>query len=197
MTQYSVRKGLKVFGKEGADAVISEMTQLDTRGVIEPKKRSMLTIDERRRALAYLMFLKKKRCGKIKGRGCADGRKQRIYKSKEETSAPTVAIESVFISCAIDAHENRVVATGDVPGAFMHSDMDEVLHMRLEGPLAKLLTQVNPEKYEAYLEDENRTPVIYVLLKKALYGTLQAAMCVILERAKFQTGKVGFCNQSV
>jgi hypothetical protein len=44
------------------------------------------------------MFLKKKRCGKIKARGCADGRKQRLYKTKEETSAPTVSIESVMLT---------------------------------------------------------------------------------------------------
>jgi hypothetical protein len=48
------------------------------------------------------MFLKEKRCGKIKGRGCADGCKQREYLSKEDTSSPTVAIESVFLSCVID-----------------------------------------------------------------------------------------------
>ncbi len=176
MTQYSVRKGLKVFGKEGATAVITEMRQLDERGVIKPKKASLLTREEKRRALMYLMFLKKKRCGRIKGRGCADGRKQRVYKRKEETSAPTVAIESVMISCAIDAYERRFVATADVPGAFMHADMDEVLYMRIDGPLAKLLVEVNPERYKDFLEYEGDTEVIYVLLEKALYGTLQAAL---------------------
>ena len=92
------------------------------------------------------MFLKKKRCGRIKGRGCADGRKQRIYKTKEETSAPTVAIESLMLSCTIDAKERRSVITADIPGAFMQADMDEVLYMKLEGPLAKLLTKVDPKK---------------------------------------------------
>jgi hypothetical protein len=31
------------------------------------------------------------------------------------------------------------VITIDIPGAFMHSDMDELINMRLEGQLAKLL----------------------------------------------------------
>jgi hypothetical protein len=54
------------------------------------------------------MFLKEKRCGKMKGHGCADGRKQQEYLTKEETSSPTVAIESVMLSCTIDAqHEGR------------------------------------------------------------------------------------------
>jgi len=176
MTQHSVNKGLKVFGESGSEAVVAEMQQLHDRDVIEPKKSSMLTREEKHKALHYLMFLKKKRCGRIKARGCADGRKQRIYKTKEETSAPTVAIESLMLSCTIDAKEKRKVVTADIPGAFMQADMDEVIHMKLEGPLAELLTKVNPAKYEKFIEIEKGKPVMYVLLKKALYGTLQAAL---------------------
>jgi hypothetical protein len=51
------------------------------------------------------MFLKHKQCGRIKGRGCADGWKQRVYKMKEETRAPTVSVESLFLSCVVDAKE--------------------------------------------------------------------------------------------
>ncbi len=94
------------------------MQQLHNMDVVEPKRSNMLTQEERSRALNYLMFLKEKRSGKIKGRGCADGRKQRLYKTKEETSAPTVAIESLFLTCTIDAKERRTVATTDIPGAF-------------------------------------------------------------------------------
>lgn len=176
LTQHSIKKGLQVFGQKGADAVITEMKQLHERKVIEPKAAHMLTKEEKRRALHYLMFLKQKRCGRIKGRGCADGRKQRIYKSKEETSSPTVAVESLFISCVIDAKEGRDVITCDIPGAFMQSDMDEVIHMKLEGPLAELLTKVDPKTYLKYMVKENGKSVIYVTLKKALYGTLQAAL---------------------
>ena len=61
------------------------------------------------------MFLKEKRCGKIKGRGCADGRKQRVYKTKDETSAPTIYIESLFLLCMLNAKENRYTVTCDVP----------------------------------------------------------------------------------
>jgi hypothetical protein len=176
MTQHSVKKGLKEFGKAGSDAVIAEMQQLHDRDVIEPKKANLLTQGEKNKALHYLMFLKKKRCGRIKGRGCADGRKQRIYKTKEETSAPTVAIESLMLSCTIDAKERRSVITADIPGAFMQADMDEVLYMKLEGPLAKLLTKVDPKKYEKFVEYEKGKPVMYVRLKKAHYGTLQASL---------------------
>ncbi len=175
LTQYSVKKGLRIFGEKGAEAVVKEMKQLHERKVITPRPARMLTREEKQKALEYLMFLKRKRCGRIKARGCADGRKQRLYKTKEETSSPTVATESLLITCAIDAKEGRDVATCDIPGAFMQASMDNVLHMRLVGPLADLLAKVDPDLYSKYIEVENGKAVIYVRLDKALYGTLQAA----------------------
>jgi hypothetical protein len=76
MTQHSVKKGLRLFGDAGKDAVYSEMQQLHEMEAIEPKRLNMLTREEKRASLHYLMFLKQKRCGRSKGRGCADGRKQ-------------------------------------------------------------------------------------------------------------------------
>lgn len=71
------------------------------------------------------MFSKKKRCGQTKGGGCADGGKQRLHKTKEETSPPTARTELLFVSCAIDVNEGRDVATVDIPGAFVQADVDE------------------------------------------------------------------------
>jgi hypothetical protein len=147
LTQHSVKKGLKVFGEACATAVVTEMTQLDYHECINPQHARLLTHEERKKALNYLMFLKKKRCGRIKGHGCGDGRKQRLYKTKKDTSAPTAAIESLMLTCMNDAKEQRdVVVTADMPGAFMQAKMDELLHMQLEGLLAILLTKVNPVK---------------------------------------------------
>ena len=69
------------------------------------------------------MFMKQKRCGKIKGRGCSDGRKQRKYLTKDDTSAPTVATEALFLTCIINSMEHRKVAAVEIPGAFMQADM--------------------------------------------------------------------------
>ena len=158
------------------------MKQLHDRKTIRPRMSKDLTGQEKRRALAYLMFIKEKRCGTIKARGCADGRKQRLYKTKEGTSSPTVRTESLLLSCVIDAKEKRQVMTCDVPGAFMQVDVDEVVHVRLVGALAELLTKVNPELYAKYMAKENGKSVLYVQLQKALYGTLSAAMlfCCLL-----------------
>ncbi|CAB9514292.1 hypothetical protein SEMRO_644_G180510.1 [Seminavis robusta] len=50
-TQYSVNKGLKVFGQPGAEAVIKEMQQLHDRKVGHPVKATLLTPEERRKSL--------------------------------------------------------------------------------------------------------------------------------------------------
>jgi Reverse transcriptase (RNA-dependent DNA polymerase) len=142
---------------------------------MQPVAAESLTQEQRQRTLAYLMFLKQKRCGKVKGRGCADGRKQRVYTAKEEASSPTVSIEPIMLSCVIDAKEGQHVAMADIPGAFMQADMDEVMHMRLEGTMRDLLLNVAPE-FSPYVTMENGRRVLYVLLTKALYGTLRAAL---------------------
>ena len=170
-----MKKGLKLFGEAGAQAVVTEMQQLHDCDVIILKHSSMLTQEEKQHSLQYLMFLKQKRCGCIKGRGCADGRKQHVYKTKEETSTPTVSIELLFLSCIIDAKEGHKVATCNISGAFMQADIDEIIHVKLEGPLATLLTRVDPEKYSKCITIKNGKKVMYIHLAKALYSTMQQA----------------------
>jgi hypothetical protein len=176
LTQMSMKQGLKTFGAEGRAAVLLEMKQLHDQGVIEPKDPNSLSTKDKRGALEYLMFLKKKRSGKIKGRGCADGRKQRVYIAKEEASSPTVSIEALMMSCVIDAKEERDVATADIPGAFMQADMDETVYMRLEGVMVDMLMELDSTKYAQYITTQHGKKVMYVQLVKALYGTLRAAL---------------------
>ena len=176
MTQYNMKKGIKVFGEAGVDAVLKELQQLHDRKVLEPKDAAKLSAEDKKAALQYLMFLKQKRNGTIKGRGCADGRKQRAYTAKEDASSPTVAIESVMLSSVIDAMEGRDVATVDIPNAFMQADMDDMVHMKLEGKMAELLVKINPKLYRKYVQVEKGKTVLYVELRKALYGTLKAAL---------------------
>jgi hypothetical protein len=74
--QMSLKKGLKHFGKSGTDAIIKELQKLDYRDVIKPVPARSLTREQKHAALNYLMYLKQKRCGQIKARGCADRQKQ-------------------------------------------------------------------------------------------------------------------------
>jgi len=173
--QMSMKKGMKFFGQDGAKAVGSEVEQLDYRDCMEPVKKASLTRDQLRQVLNYLMFLKRKQSGRVKARGCADGRKQRIYKTKEETTSPTVMTESVFLTSMLEAHEGRYVVTLDIPGAFMQTEIDELIHIRMVGEMVEQLLNINREKYEPYVAMEKGVKVLYCKLKKALYGTLQAA----------------------
>jgi hypothetical protein len=65
-----------------------------------------------------------KSCGTIQDRGCADGRKQRAFITKEDATFPTVFMEKFFITAVIDALEGREVAVVDVPGAYVQAEMD-------------------------------------------------------------------------
>ena len=173
----SLKAGLRTFGNDGLKAVEKEMRQLHDRGVMKPVHKSDLTAEQRREALSYLMFLKRKRCGKIKGRGCADGRKQRAYITKEDSTAPTVSTEAVFLTAVIDAMEGRNVVVLDVPGAFMQAKIDELVHVRFTGAMVKFLLEIDYDMYKEYVVVEKGEWVMYMELLKALYGTLRAARC--------------------
>ena len=97
MTQMSMKKGIKEFGKADVDAVLSKLQQLLDRNLLEPRP-----ANKRHSTSSYFS---EKSNGRIKLRGCADGRKQRLHTIKEDASSPTVAIEAVMLSCVIDAHE--------------------------------------------------------------------------------------------
>ena len=73
MAQVSMKKGLALYGDEGAIAVREEMEQLYRMGALEPV--GGLSAGDRKRSLTYLMYLKKKSDGRNKGRRCANGRK--------------------------------------------------------------------------------------------------------------------------
>ena len=55
----------------------SEMQQMHDKVVFHPITGEQLTKKQKNGALQVLMFLEQKRCGEIKGRAVADGRKQR------------------------------------------------------------------------------------------------------------------------
>ncbi len=95
---------------------------------------------------------------------------------KEETSSPTVSTKAMFLSCIIDTMEKGHVMTIDIPGVFMQADIDDLIHIWMDGPMAELFLRVDPQKYRPFLTKENGKQVLYVELTKALYGTLQVAL---------------------
>jgi hypothetical protein len=105
MTQLSLKAGFKEWGEEAFMAAQSDMKQLHFRNTFKPKHWRELSQVQRQTVLESHSFLKQKRDGKIKGRTVAGGNNQWDYISKEDASSPTVATESVLLSCIIDAEE--------------------------------------------------------------------------------------------
>ena len=56
-----------------------------------------------------------------------------------------------MMSCAIDTREGRHVAVTDIPGEFPHTDMEEDVHMLLEGTIAELIVKLDPSLYRKYI----------------------------------------------
>ena len=179
LTQYNIKQGIKVFGKKVEAAVRKELQQFHYRRVIQFKKPQDFSYEQRRKSLAYLMFMKlKSNEFTIKGRGCADGRKQRDWLSKEDTSSPTVSTEYIMLSCMIDTMEGREVATADIPGALLQTDYGKGdIHIKLEGAMVTLLEEIDLEYYKDFIfTDKRGRKCMYAEAKKAIYGTLEASL---------------------
>jgi hypothetical protein len=130
------------------------------------------------KALNYLMFLKGKRCGKVKARGCADGRPQSEYISKDESSSLTVSIYALMTSCLMDAVEGRKVAACDIPGAFLQADWptDRDCYLKFEGAMVSMICDIDHKYKKNIVHGRNGKKYIYAKLSKAVYGTLLGAI---------------------
>ena len=62
-------------------------------------------------------------------------------------------VEALFITCLINAMEGREVMTCDIPGAFMQSDMDELLHMNWRERLPSFLYASTPPTVTSETEE--------------------------------------------
>ncbi len=77
----------------------------------------------------------------------------------------------------IEAHKERNVACFDVPGAFLHADLDKDITMILKGRLADLMVKVAPNLYRNYISvDRREMAILYVKMQKAIHGLLKSAL---------------------
>ena len=87
----------------------------------------------------------------------------------------------------------------DIPGTFMQAEMDNTVHMKIDRTMAELLTKLDPKMYQQYLRSEGGKLVLYIQLKKALYGTLKAALLFwknlssILQEWGFEINPYNWC----
>ena len=90
-----------------------------------------------------------------------------------EGNSSTVSTESVLITATIDAHEGNDVGIWDTPIAFLSAYMDKDVKMALCGRLSELMVNIVPQIYRQNVIYEKGRPVLYITLKKALYGCLR------------------------
>jgi hypothetical protein len=159
MTQLLMKAGLKQWGSKAKEAIRLEMKQLHFRDTFQPLHWDVLTPAQKKSVLESHLFLKEKRDGPIKACTVAGGNKQRDYISKEEVSSPTVATESVLLTCIIDAEEERDVTVIDIPNAFIQTRIEnekDMLIIKIRGLLVDMLVEIAPDIYKAYVTTDRK-----------------------------------------
>ena len=69
------------------------------------------------------MFLSQKRDSTVKGRMVYNGKPTRNWISREEVASPMVSSESVFITSAVDAKDERDMMSLDIPNTFIQAKL--------------------------------------------------------------------------
>jgi hypothetical protein len=177
-TQMTATKGMTLFGEKAVAAMFKEYNQLNDMmvfGRIDPDE---LTAQHKRDALRAVNLINEKRCGRVKGRTCADGSKQKAYIPREEATSPTVSMEALTASLVIDAHEKIAVAICDVPGAYLNADMpdNKFVILKLEGKFVDIMCDVNPRVSKACLPRKREESIVSAHSFKALYGCIESAL---------------------
>ena len=191
LTQMSAAKGIKCFRKKAIEALAKEWKQLDSLAVFKGRFYNTLTQQQRKEALGIVQLIKHKKDGRVKGRTCVNGSRQRSYTAEEDASSPTVSTEALLLTAVIDAKEGREIATCDITGAFLKADMKDFVLIVLRNDEIDALIQAN-QKYKQYIKtlDKNRR-VLYLQLSKAMYGYLKSAR-LFWEHLSTYFSKLGF-----
>ena len=61
----------------------------------------------------------------------------------------------MMLSYEIDTKENRYVIVSDIPGAFLHADMDNYVHIFLEGTVGEMIVKPDPTIYRKQIWTTN------------------------------------------
>jgi hypothetical protein len=124
-----------------------------------------------------LIFLTEKKDKRVKARTCTNSSTQQEYTNQEEATSPTAMTESHLISAVINAKQSRDVMNTDIPNAFVQMDIEEKpngekIIMKIRKSCVDMLVYIFPNNYEAFIQCEGNQKVVYVEMKKALYGML-------------------------
>ena len=112
-TQMSANRGIKLFCEKTVAVIFKQLKQLNdgvlpSNPVIVPIAIESLTEEDKRKSLEAVNLIEVKRCGKIKGRTCTNGSRQRHFvKAEDNFASPMASLESILTTLIIDAYEKR------------------------------------------------------------------------------------------
>ena len=175
MTQYSLKRGLRIFEKQ--EVITKELTRLHDMTTFIPMDHGSLKNEQLVQAIASLVFLKDKMIGEIKGRVCANGSQKRSYIRKEDAPSPTAYTQAVLKKAAIEAHEKRDVSIFYILGSYLHTETYKNIIMVLKGQLSELVVKLCPKLYRKYMTINSKGELLlYVKVHKSLYGSFRIAL---------------------
>jgi hypothetical protein len=90
-----------------------------------------------------------------------------------ETTSPTVSLETVLASANVAAYENRTGFTMDIPGAYLNTNLKHPHMVRFKGLLAQEFVTLYPQ-YAKHLQSDGS---ILFLVLKAFYGLPESGAC--------------------
>jgi uncharacterized protein YlbG (UPF0298 family) len=153
-------------------AILSEFNNLITKEVMTFYKRD--AIRQGIKILPSMSFIKPKYklgvLSKLKFRICVMGNLQE-QDSYDDTAAPTVSTDSLFLTLALNKCIQGELRSTDVACAFLNADLKEDIYMSFSRELAGILVDLYPHLRE-YVDSYNGC--IYVKLLKSLYGLRQS-----------------------
>ena len=112
---------------------------------------------------------------KWKSRLAARGDQQDASAYGGETSSPTANMTTINLILNFAVQNKYEIFTSDVPGAYLHADLEELVIMRLPRSCTKFwleIIKIPEDKWNEYVKDG----YVYVKLCKALYGLIQSSM---------------------
>jgi Reverse transcriptase (RNA-dependent DNA polymerase) len=176
--QMELSEARSKYGVRAVRVAAEEIKQVLKKGVF-----SGITLEEmlsyEQKPIPSSMKVKEKMKGglleKLKGRLAAGGHRQNKAFFANIKYAPTVSNTAVMIGAAVAAAKGHAVASIDFTGAFLYAvmptDKIRAVLMRLGQFLTRILVKLDPS-YQRFVQPDGTCVVI---LKRALYGTIQAA----------------------
>jgi len=175
-TQYSLKQGSKLFGKDAEAVTKKEIEGIIEREVLLGRKFSELSKTQQKKIIRAKVIITEKYVNgvfeRLKARLVALGNLQdKSEYSKSELSSPTPSSTIVLMQLAIAAMQKKSVYTFDIGQAFLNSQMSEKeVFIKLSADVAKIMVEIN----SAYREFLNSDGTMLVQLNKALYGIVEA-----------------------